>query len=339
MKRANDLPVARSANVAQIRNSTVIQLDATTLPPDRNPALVYLSSLSAGSRPTMGGALAAIAAILLGGCEGAEPASFPWHRVRYQHAQAVRTALADRYAPATANKMLSALRGVLRESWRLGLMDSEEYHRAMDVKTVRGGGPSQTERGRHLSMGELSALMAACAGDGTDAGVRDAAIIALGYMCGLRRAELAGLAVDDFDAESRTLTVRGKGNKTRAMPVENGALDALSDWLEIRGGWPGPLFVAYRKGDHMQRDGLSTTAIHKLIGRRAKQAGVREFSPHDLRRTFAGDLLDAGADLATVQKMMGHASPTTTAGYDRRDARTRRDAAARLHISYRKRAK
>ncbi len=97
------------------------------------------------------------------------------------------------------------------------------------------------------------------------------------------------------------------------------------------------MFVAYRRGDHMQEHDLSTTAIHKMLKARAAQAGVKDFSPHDLRRTLAGDLLDAGADIVTVQKIMGHANVSTTAGYDRRDARTKCQAAAKLHILYRKR--
>jgi len=67
---------------------------------------------------------------------------------------------------------------------------------------------------------------------------------------------------------------------------------------------------------------------------RAKQANVKAFSPHDLRRTFAGDMLDAGADISTVQKIMGHSSANTTASYDRRDKRTKKAAAGLLHVPY-----
>ena len=134
------------------------------------------------------------------------------------------------------------------------------------------------------------------------------------------------------------MTIRaGKGNADRVVYVENGALDALADRLEVRAatvGAAGPLFVRIRRGDHATGDGLTPQAIYDILARRALQAGVKAFTPHDLRRTFAGELLDAGADIVTVQKIMGHANVTTTAGYDRRGARAKRGAAKLLHVPY-----
>ncbi len=92
---------------------------------DRNPALVYLASLGPSSRRTMRGALDTIARLVSGGEATAE--TLPWHTLRRQHTAAVRAALADRYGVRTANRMLAALRGVLRESVELGLMDAGEF--------------------------------------------------------------------------------------------------------------------------------------------------------------------------------------------------------------------
>src|SRR5262249_8005187 len=109
-------------------------LRAETVPADRHPASVYLASLGTGSRRTMRQSLEVIAGFLSGG--RADIRTLAWGRLRYQHTQAVRTALAGQYAPQTTNKMLTALRGVLKEAWRLGLMDAENYHRAVDLKRI-----------------------------------------------------------------------------------------------------------------------------------------------------------------------------------------------------------
>jgi integrase len=263
----------------------------------------------------------------------------PWGALRYQHTQAVRAKLGEQYTAATANRHLAALRGVLKEAWRLGYMSAEDYQRAVDIRNIQGGSTvTQAERGRHLSAGELGALLAVC-DDGTRAGLRDGALIALAYSCGLRRAELAGLSMESIDHDRMQLIVHGKRNKARAVPVVAGAWNALQDWLGERGPWAGPVFTRVRKGDTIEYGGLTEQGIYTIMAARAEQAGVRAFTPHDMRRTFAGDMLDAGADIATVQKLMGHESPTTTAQYDRRDERTKRAAVNKLHVPYQRKHK
>lgn len=297
----------------------------------RNPALVYLASLAESSRRTMGQSLNAIAAIL--GVDGFT--AVPWGVLRYEHTQALRVQLAEHHSPATANRHLSALRGVLKEAWRLGYMSAEDYQRAIDLKPIKGQKVQQAESGRHLAAGEIAGLINACY-DGTMAGLRDAAIIAVGYGCGLRRSEIAGLDLGDYDQANEAIKVRhGKGNKERLCYLPAGAVAALGAWLAVRGDNPGPLFRSIRRGDHIQAGGLTDQAIYNILASRAEKAGVKSFTPHDLRRTFAGDLLEAGEDISTVQKAMGHSSVQTTAGYDRRDSRTRKRAASRLHVPYR----
>ena len=300
----------------------------------QNPAAVYVASLSAGSKRTMEQALQVLADLATDGA--CDPLTMPWHLLRYEHTQALRAKLADRYNARTANKMLSALRGVLKAAWQLEQMTAEDYQRAVNVKGVTVSTPDQAETGRALTTGELITLLGACA-DGSDAGIRDAAILSIGYACGLRRSELSGLQLANFDASQQTLTIHGKRNKTRVVYLQNGALDALSDWLYVRGQAAGPLFTRIHKGDHVTADGLTSQAIYNILQQRADQAGVKAFTPHDLRRTFAGDLLDAGADIVTVQKLMGHSNVTTTAGYDRRDAKAKRKAVEKLHVPYQKR--
>src|SRR6516164_5468992 len=139
---------------------------------------------SPGSRRTMRGALDVVAGVLTSGRRTAE--TLPWHQLRYQHTTAVRTALMERYAPGTANKMLAALRGVLKAAWRLGLLTAEDHQRTGDIPSIRG---TVLPRGRALSRGELRALFRTCAQDPAAAGRRDAALLALLYGGGLRRSE------------------------------------------------------------------------------------------------------------------------------------------------------
>ena len=332
----------------------------------------------------MRGALATVASICVPDADPPpDPEAFPWEAFRAEHAKAVRAALAERYKYTTANKALSALRGVLREAWELGLMDTEHYHRAVAVRAVKGSSASAAT-GRSLARSELRALIEACLAPVsprkgeppvvTDKGRRDAALVALGYGCGLRRDELATLAVGDLDLVGRRVTVRGKGNKTRVVPVPPGALHAVRDYLDVRtaglgldksedgepplpapihkettaatppagavpaGAVPAdtPLFVRARRGGRLDTGAPALTgqAVYHVLRTRGSEAEVGAFSPHDLRRTYVGDLLDEGADLAVAQQLAGHASPTTTAGYDRRGERAKEQAAARLDVPY-----
>jgi len=228
----------------------------------------------------------------------------------------------------------------MRSAWRLGQLTAEEYQKAVDLSAVKCC--SSEPAGRMITRGEVRAIFTTCGNDPTPAGYRDAAIFGLLFGCGVRRAELTAVDRADFtrDGEdSAWLTVRhGKGNKTRTIPINDGALDALEDWLSVRGDEPGPLFCAINRGGRIDRGGRVTPqAIFNMLRTRGEAAGVKDFSPHDLRRTFISELLDAGVDIATVAKLAGHANVTTTARYDRRGERAKRKAVALLHVPYKRR--
>lgn len=298
-------------------------------PADNNPALVYLASLAEGSRRTMRGALNAIARMV---DPGQDLATFPWARLSFQHTAAIRARLAEGYRPATANKMLAALRGALRAAWRLGQMTAEEYARTADLAAVKG---STLPRGRALGAGELRALFTACYQDLTPAGARDCALLAVLYGAGLRRAEAVALELADYDPASGALTVRaGKGHKARIAYVPAGGRQAVAAWLAMRGPWAGALFWPIDKAGNLTPRPLSPAAVARILARRGAAAGIADFSPHDLRRSCISDLLDSGADIATVQKLAGHANVTTTARYDRRGEVAKAKAADLLHIPY-----
>jgi site-specific recombinase XerD len=298
------------------------------LPPARHPAAVYLARLSPGSRRTMRAALETIA-----GLAGLTAEKFSWAALRYPHTQAIRALLLERFGPATVNRHLAALRGVLREAWRLGLMDGESHHRAIDLPSVRH---TSLLRGRALTRRELQKLFRACAADRGATGARDAALIGILYGGGLRRAEVVHLDLADYTAETAELRVRhGKGQRDRICYLPAASARALDGWLTVRGGDAGPLFWPRDgRGRAPVNRRMTAQAVLLILQRRARQAHVGSFTPHDLRRTFVSDLLDAGADMAVVQRLAGHASVSTTARYDRRGAEAQRRAADLLHVPY-----
>lgn len=304
------------------------------LPVDQNPAAVYLASLSKTGRSTMQSALGGIAAKLTQG-RITDVRLLDWRAIRYQHVAAIRARLKDEYAPATANKMLCALRGVMLQAWKLGYIDAEEYNR---IKSIKGVGGSTVITGRALTAAEIAAMLNACALDDTPAGARDGALLVLLSAGGLRRAEMCALRLDDYDRVNQTLLVRGKGNHERELPLNNDVRAALADWLEVRGDQAGTIFCPVNKSGKVTITGrLSPQSIYNAVLRRAGQAGVKHLSTHDFRRTFVGDLLDAGADISTVQKLVGHANVTTTQRYDRRGEESKREAVKLLHVPYKAR--
>jgi len=150
-------------------------------------------------------------------------------------------------------------------------------------------------------------------------GLRDLAILEILYSCGLRVSELVGLEIKSIDFDQRLVRVLGKGNKERIVPVGKEAVKAVRRYLEstlpIRrksGGdaATGPLFI------NVRGTRLSTRSVAKIVKKYGKEGGLMlDISPHSLRHTFATHLLDGGADLRSVQELLGHASLSTTQKY------------------------
>ncbi len=297
-----------------------------TPPLDPSPALIYLAALGPQSQRIMRSALKTLAQLL----GYAEVASCPWSHLRYQHTMAIRTQLQSRYAPATANRFLTALRRVLAEAERLGQIDHAAYRQAVDLRPVPG---SRLPPGRALSVDELGALFATLSRDCSPLGARDTALLAVLLGAGLRRSEVVALDLADYGSGSGTLRVRhGKGDKERLVYAVGTAAAALDRYLTIRGRTPGPLFYAADRGGHLHPHRLTDQAIRMILRRRAAAAQIAPCTPHDLRRTMISTLLDAGVDLATVQQLAGHADPATTARYDRRGEAAKRRAAERFQL-------
>ena len=151
----------------------------------------------------------------------------------------------------------------------------------------------------------------------TPVGRRDRAIVELLYATGCRVSELADIDLHDYDDETRTVLVTGKGNKQRLVPVGGYAHDAIAAWLPDRmamrlpGRDPGALFLSTR-GNRLSRQ-----AVWRLVKLHGQHAGIDtdRLSPHVFRHSAATHMVEGGADLRTVQELLGHASLSTTQIY------------------------
>lgn len=280
-----------------------------------NPAAVYFSKFPASSdtRRTMRGALSIVADVLAeGGDSGVD--DFPWHELRWDAVGSVAADLAEEdYSPRTINKCLSALRGVLEAAWKADLLPDTEY-RKITIKNVKG---TRLPAGHAISPEESAQLRAGLA----VVSPRDAAIVAVLRATGLRRVEVVRLTRESYDPRSGDLRALGKGDKERLVSVG-------PDWRP----WIDAHWSRVGKGERAfssDRGGpLSRRGVSYAVSEFCRAAGVDPpFTPHDLRRSFATDLLDAGVDIGTVRELMGHESLDTTAIYDRRGDARKREAA------------
>lgn len=308
-------------------NSLVVRSTAGQM---NNPALLYLSRLAKKSRVTVVSCLSRVAGAL--GYPSVE--DFPWRLLRREHVVSIMEVLSQaNLAPATINLYLSILKGVSEEAWLLGSMDTDSYQR---IKAIKGARGSRIAKGRALSKDERIALLRAC-DDGTAVGKRDAAIFAVLVGCGLRRSEAAYLLLSDVDMETRTIVLIGKGNKERRAFMPTLTHQVMSEWLRVREQFntTGYLFLRARrfgKETRLVESGLTSQAIYYILGQRQQKAGIRPFSPHDLRRTYATMLFENNEDLITVQNMMGHASIATTQRYDMRGEEVIKEAVSNLDV-------
>lgn len=207
------------------------------------------------------------------------------------------------------SRSLSSLRGLFKFACREGTLDSNP---ASGVRS-----PKQSRHlPRHLRPGEIETLLEAATGE-EPLQRRDLAILELLYASGLRVSELTQLDWHDVELEARTLRVMGKGGKERMVPFGEPAARALDRWLEsweqIRSGTRAsdePVFLNYRGGR------LGARSVRRIIDRYVDKAALASgVHPHTLRHTFATHLLESGADLRTIQELLGHSSLSTTQRY------------------------
>lgn len=258
-------------------------------------------------------------------------ADCPWNTLQRFHLQAILELLtAANKAPATINTYLSAMKGVAFEAWVMKQMDIDTYQQIKHVRSVKG---YRIPKGRALSRQEIKALFKVCKQDNSAKGLRDAAIISVLLGCGLRRSEIVALDIENIKIRECALKVIGKGNKERLSYMPESTFERLEAWTEeVRGNECGPLFTRIRRFDDVTMVRLADQSIQYILDTRRLEAGIEKFTPHDLRRTFASEMLNNAEDIITVKDAMGHASITTTELYDHRGSERLKRASQRLKL-------
>jgi integrase/recombinase XerC len=213
------------------------------------------------------------------------------------------------YAKSSVSRRLASLRSFFRFAVREGLVDSNP------AKPLRNPRPDR-KLPHFLTTEEIGRLL-----DAPDArslqGLRDRAILEVMYSAGLRVSETVGINDEDLDCDAGLVRIRGKGKKERMAPLGSFALRALAAWLRIRKlassearGGRAPLFV-----NKFGRR-LTTRSVARMLEKHLRQAQLDlRTTPHTLRHSFATHLLDRGADIRSVQELLGHKSLVTTQIY------------------------
>jgi integrase/recombinase XerC len=225
------------------------------------------------------------------------------------------------YAKTTVARRLAAVRSWCRFLCRQGVLADNP------ADGLRG--PRQQRKLPHfLSEGDLARLLGTPPAD-TPFGVRDRAILETTYSAGVRVSELTGLDVDDLDLDGGLATVRGKGKRERLVLLGVPSLAVLKEWLGLREA-AGPRSQAVFLNKHGGR--LTARSVGRLLEKYLAQAGLDpRASPHTLRHSFATHLLDRGADIRSVQELLGHRSLGTTQIYTHVTTQRLHDSYHRAH--------
>lgn len=229
------------------------------------------------------------------------------------------------FAKTSISRRLASVRSFYRFGQREG------WAKANPAVALRN--PRKSRKLPHfLTTDEISRLLAAPPKKGL-AGLRDRAILETLYSAGLRVSELVGMNDGDLDLEQGICQVRGKGRRERLAPIGSYARGAIEAWLAVRKlspkeptGREAPLFVN-RFGTR-----LTTRSVGRMLEKYIKQAGLDgRTSPHTLRHSFATHLLDRGADIRSVQELLGHKSLVTTQIYTHVSTSSLRAAYEKAH--------
>ncbi len=291
-----------------------------------NPVSVYLESLAPTGRRSMKSSL--LSSTMLLGFDGPLE-TMPWNMIEYQHLAQIRSTLGQQgKAVNTINLALSALRGVMRSCFNLGLIKADQLMLLNNVKSVRG---QRLPSGRSLTAHEAQKLLRSCAKDLSIAGRRDHALIALMLATGLRRSEVVAISMSDLKSKTGLLNIHsGKGGKQRIAYLNTESRLLMRHWRKLRGEQAGYLFNPISKSGSVLDRPLASQSVYDIVCQRAERAKIDTVRPHDLRRTFVTQLLESGVDLNTTRQLAGHQDIQTTARYDFRSSKTQQKAVQQL---------
>lgn len=215
-------------------------------------------------------------------------------------------------APATLQRRWSAARVFFRWARREGLVAEDP---TATLRSVRVPRRLPETLGVDQARQVLDEAVAAALDDAGPQGARDAAVLEVLYGSGIRVSELCGLDLGDLDTARRTLRVSGKGDKQRTVPLGEPGWQALERWLQRRPQWvraeSGQAVLLGRRGGR-----IDPRVVRRVVHTHLRAApGAPDLGPHGLRHAMATHLLEGGADLRTVQEMLGHESLATTQIY------------------------
>ena len=221
-----------------------------------------------------------------------------------------------RLSASTINLHLSAIRRLADQSAESGWLTPEL---AIGIRRVRGVKRLGQKSGNWLNRNQAQELVNAASK--TDLrGWRDGAILGLLLGCGLRRSEVVGLTLDQLqlrDGRWVIVDLIGKGRRLRTVPVPSWPKQLLDAWLRHSGVSDGKVFRRVLKGGMLQGAGVTANVVWYAVKRCARQAGIANLAPHDLRRTCARLCNDCSGELEQIRFLLGHASVQTTERYIR----------------------
>ncbi|MCE9591310.1 MAG: site-specific integrase [Planctomycetes bacterium] len=275
-----------------------------------SPVAEYLDGLGEGSKRTMRQSLSSIAALVVGQ-EEIDPHCFRWEKLTAVETGMIHMRLATEFKPATANKMLSALRGVLRVAHRMGLMDNNHFRGAnADLRPIPPHAAEKpTTPPPPITPVQVKQLLDACAKVPGPSGRRDAALLVVFLCTGLRRAEAATLDLADYKPPAGTLLIRGETpEKVRTVTLRGPARAAMKDWVQARGAKPGPLFLPVGRGDIVRHRRMTDQAVYDIFNRITTRGRLRHITTRDVRRAYVVSLIHAGKTPDQVKALTGHAS-------------------------------